>query len=135
MTEYLYSYRIKGKEKFLKHSCPIGMTDGDLQMFFGDEPSYRAFKAWMTGQTISVCEGTQYHHNRVHNDYCMAPVSESYQETFPGAYQHTQDSPHDWRCGYDGGYTEDSACKDNPHGFVTYCHDVVQYLSGRPPLD
>ena len=131
----MYECRIRGTKKVLRYSCPPGMTEDDLEELFSDASQMNKFRLYMVGQTMSVCDGTQFHHNRVHNDYCMGPITPSYAKTFPEAYQHTEDSPHDWRCGYDGGYVENTECRDNPHGVVAYPSDVSRFLLGLPVID
>lgn len=110
------------------------MTRQDLQELFKD--SLTAFDKWMTGQTQSICDGRRYHHDRYHSEDCMGPISPGYAKAFPDVSPHTSDSPYDWRCGYVGtGYYEDTECKNNPHGVVTYLWDVARYLNGYPIID
>jgi hypothetical protein len=113
-------------------SCPYGYTREDLETILGDR--LLDFNGWMVGQTCTLCNGTRYHYDRYHNQFCeIVYVNPVTHEVFPG---HSEDSEFDWRCGYMGtGYYEDSACKDNPHGIVTYRCDLETYLAGREPLD
>ena len=131
MSKHSVKCTIGGKDKYVMYSCPQGMTDDDLRFLFGDETSYRMFKAWMTGQTMSICDGKQYHHNRIHNEGCMTPS-----KFFPDEPAHDgTETEYTWRCGYNGGYEEPTECADHPHGFITYTHDVIRYLMGLPVID
>jgi len=136
---YSYRYMIGtryggGRKQTLKYSCPLGMTESDLHKLFPTESEYRKFSVWMAGQTMTICEATRYHHNRIHTEHCLNPGTWSYSE--PGEQPCDPDSTeYTWRCGYDGGYTEPSECADNPHGFIVYAWDVAQYLGGGQPLD
>lgn len=40
-------------------SCPLGMTVDDVM-----ESLYRQFMHWMRGQTMALCEGTEYDHEQ-----------------------------------------------------------------------
>ena len=131
----MYEHSIKGTKKVIQYSCPLGMTADDVDKLFPDERTRENLGKYMVGQTGAICTGEQYHHIRVHNEYCMAPITPEYSKMFPEAYQHTEESPHDWRCGYDGGWTEPSKCADNPHGTVIYPWDVERFILGLPVID
>lgn len=100
-------------------SCPHGYTQSDLEALFGE--ALPKFSKWMTGQTMMICEATQYHYNRKHGTFCG----------------HDEDSEEEtWQCDYVGtGYYEPSECADNPHGVVAYVSDVVRFVRGLPILD
>ena len=103
---------------YLKQSCPQGLTQQDLKDLLGDD--YDNFRKWMTGQTESICDGRTYHHDMVHTEDCG----------------HEEGEDFTWKCKYTGtGYYEDTPCKDNPHGVVTYFSDVEKYLLGLPVID
>lgn len=46
----------------MKYSCPQGYTHSDLESLFGDE--LPAFYEWMNGQTMSICDGRAYDHDK-----------------------------------------------------------------------
>jgi hypothetical protein len=111
--------------------CPQGLTESELQGLFGER--LHEFNFWMRGQTMGVCEGRRYHHDRCHDRFCL-------QEFRPGTKwsqpAHTEDSEWDWRCGYTGtGYYEPTECVYNPHGVVAYPWDVERFLLGLPVID
>jgi hypothetical protein len=43
-------------------SCPYGYTSDDLRAILGDR--METFWRWMTGQTMSLCDGSAYDHDR-----------------------------------------------------------------------
>jgi hypothetical protein len=114
----------------MKQSCPQGLTESDLEEVIG--PDLSDFNHWMRGQTMSVCDGQRYHHNRVHTEECG-------KDSMPGTRwsekAHAEGDPFTWRCGYDGGYYEPSECAGTPHGIVVYPSDVERYLCGYPVID
>lgn len=116
----------------LRQSCPQGFTRADLEFTLGDKDRLDDFSKWMTGQTMSVCDGQSYHHNRYHDDHCRNGKDLITRQLIG----HTDDSPFNWHCGYTGtGYYEDTPCKDNPHGIVVYRSDLERYLAGLPVID
>jgi|SRR6185437_48399 len=138
MQEYKHQYMIGteyggGRSQTLKFSCPLGMTDEDLRKLFPTNTELSKFLHWMRGQTMSICDGSSYHHIRVHNESCRKPYDIGIESMKDEA--HTDESDFNWRCGYDGGYEEDTQCKDNPHGVITYPWDVERYLRGLPVID
>jgi hypothetical protein len=112
-------------------SCRNGYTYSDITALLGDrEPS---FWKYMTGQTMGICEGKHYHHNREHDDSCRNPSSYILSR---GYKPHEDDSEFEWFCGYaEGGYYEDTECAGNPHGVVVYSQDLKRFLMGLPVLD
>jgi hypothetical protein len=114
-------------------SCPMGYTESDLRAIFGDE--FDVFMHWMRGQTMGICDGKQYHHDRKHTEDCMI-ISPLLKLADPDAEPHTEDSEFDWYCGYTGtGYYEGSECAGNPHGVVAYISDLKRYILGLPVID
>lgn len=98
--------------------CPHGYTRSDLEGILGDR--LPAFDRFMRGQTVMLCDGTTYRHDREHNEHCG----------------HAQGEAYDWKCGYPGGgHYEDSPCAGHPHGLVVYPCDLQAFLDGRPPCD
>ncbi len=99
----------------LRQSCPSGFTKADLEYIFTPE-ELKKFWNWMTGQTVSLCNGEKYHHIRQHNDQCG----------------HADNEPeYTWKCSYPGGgHSEPSECAGNPHGPVFYRWDVERYVEG-----
>lgn len=49
---------VRGNLVTIPQSCPIGLTEDDLEKLFGDE--LEDFKKWMVGQTFSICTGERY---------------------------------------------------------------------------
>lgn len=116
----------------IRQSCPHGLTQSDLIELFPDVVDRGHFYKWMTGQTMSICDGRTYHHDRVHDFNCRRRRIFLGKEELP----HTDDSAFDYRCGYTGtGHYEDTVCKNNPHGPVVYPWDVKRYLMGLPVID
>ena len=110
-------------------ACPYGYTTTQLRNILGDR--FDAFNQWMRGQTVMLCQGMSWHHDRVHDEQCMKPST-----MFPDEPVHTEDSPFTWRCKYLGtGHSEPDECADNPHGVVVYRVDLETFLAGREPLD
>lgn len=51
--------------KLPEPSCPHGYTDDDLKAILGDDPvRWDEFHLWMYGQTMSLCDGRLYNHER-----------------------------------------------------------------------
>lgn len=126
-------------------SCPQGYTLNDLKEIFGDD-SLPAFSRWMNGQTMSLCNGRSYRYNRIHTGKCeldkpdCAPAWSGLTDhdciTHCG---HDEGDPFAWFCGYAGGGIEVATqCGGNPHGLITYRHDVERYIesirTGRPAI-
>jgi len=43
--------------------CPLGYSEGQLRKLLGDE-GMANFKKWMVGQTVGICEGRYYDHEK-----------------------------------------------------------------------
>lgn len=110
--------------KLPEPSCPLGYTRTDLEKLFS-ESELEGFYKFMSGQTVSLCDGRRYHYNRAHGDWCRTPVSE-------GGSGHQDGDEFDWRCDYTGsGYYEDTECAGSPHGIVTYYYDVQRWVDHK----
>lgn len=98
--------------------CPQGVTQDELDEILGDRVG--SFFQWMTGQTMSLCDGRTYIHNRAHNDFCGHQDGEDYT----------------WKCDYPGGgHHEDTECAGQPHGVVVYRSDLERFMKGLPIYD
>ena len=62
------------REKVFRQSCPYGLTEYDLQRLFGDD-ELMAFRWWMRGQTMTICDGQSYNHDT--QEYEPTPCSDS----------------------------------------------------------
>lgn len=98
--------------------CPQGVTQDELDAILGDRR--QEFDRWMRGQTMSVCDGRTYVHDRAHNAMCP----------------HLYGDVYTWECDYTGGgHYEDTVCVDSPHGVVVYRSDLDRFLKGLPIFD
>lgn len=98
--------------------CPQGVTHDELEAILGDR--LQEFGKWMTGQTMSYCDGRTYVHNRAHNAICP----------------HLDGDVYTWECDYPGGgHYEDTVCAGRPHGPVVYRSDLDRFLNGQPIID
>lgn len=91
-------------------SCPQGYTTDDITNILGDREE--KFWYWMRGQTMSICEGTTYDHNR--KGYFSTECS----EMLPGMPVRREEIP---LAGH--------------HGPVVYGHDLKRFLLGLPVID
>lgn len=59
------------KETFPEPQCPDGYPWTQLEDAF-DEDTFKEFRHWMGGQTMSICEGRKYNHdtNQYEPDEC-----------------------------------------------------------------
>jgi hypothetical protein len=111
-------------------SCPRGHTNADLKEILG--PRLEEFWSWMTGQTMMLCDGKAYHHDRKCTPECVHPEGGS-----------------SWTCKYLGtGFYYATECSGLPegtltsrdaaltgHGAVTYPWDLERFMTGLPVID
>lgn len=113
-----------------KQSCPLGLTSDDLDEILGVRRE--EFGRWMAGQTMTICEGYDGHHGRVHDEHCMTDGT----GYFSSEKAHEEGDEFTWRCSYTGTFWKTaSVCKDNPHGVVVYPWDLERFLEGLPVID
>lgn len=107
-------------------ACPQGYTRDEISEML--DPLYEDFFwSWMTGQTMSLCDGRTYRHDRSHGDWC---------EYGKNCGPQIDEYGYGYKCDYTGtGEYLDSMCKDNPHGIVVYTWDFERYLAGLPVID
>jgi hypothetical protein len=111
----------------LEPSCKYGFTRDDLEKIFNPQ-ELKLFYKWMTGQTVSLCDGKRFKYRMGHNEECG----------------HAEGDDFTYECSYlPGGWSEATACSGLPegtrvdndavlkgHGPVTYRFDVERYIEG-----
>lgn len=96
--------------RLIEPSCPMGYTNSDIYNMLGDEDE--AFWYFMRGQTMSICEGYRYDHDK------LGYFSTECSNMLPGMPVLKTEIP------LLGG-----------HGGIVYTWDFRRFASGLPVID